>query len=240
MENFNDIGISSKLDFPRIKKLLYIGIIASLLHLVGDFILGWGVEDETQEGILRLFSAYISTSNGGIFAAAILGLFGMVLEGLSMFGIYRLMAEKSPKCAHGYRSGILGYLMFGACGYHVPFCAVTFLLKHGFAGELVLKYALYFIVPAFILFWIFFLALSISQISAFAKGYTPYPKFAWIFCLPIGMLIAVLIGLIGNYAFNNAVFCAFLAIGNLWTFCGLLLMLKKAENNHLKQFKENE
>lgn len=42
-------------------------------------ILGWGVEEETLEGVMRMVSAYTATSDGGIFAAALLGLFGMVL-----------------------------------------------------------------------------------------------------------------------------------------------------------------
>ena len=42
--DFNDIGISRELDWPRIKKLLTIGLFASVLHLAGDLILGWGVE----------------------------------------------------------------------------------------------------------------------------------------------------------------------------------------------------
>lgn len=42
MTDFNDIGISRKLDMPRIKKLLSIGLFASVLHFIGDMILGWG------------------------------------------------------------------------------------------------------------------------------------------------------------------------------------------------------
>ena len=87
MTDFNDIGISSKLDMPRIKKLLSIGLLASVLHFAGDMLLGWGVEDEALTGISRMLSAYTGTSDGGIFAAALLGMLGMVLEGLSYFGI---------------------------------------------------------------------------------------------------------------------------------------------------------
>ena len=130
MTDFNDIGISRELDLPRIKKLLSIGLFASLLHFAGDMILGWGVEDETLDGIMRMVSAYTGTSDGGIFAAALLGLFGMVLEGLACFGIYRMIAPYSPKYAHSYRTGIFGYLIFGECGFHVPTCALAFLTKH--------------------------------------------------------------------------------------------------------------
>ena len=74
MTEFNDIGIARQLDMPRAKKLLAIGLFASVLHLIGDMILGWGVEDETLTGVLRMVSAYTGTSDGGILAAALLGL----------------------------------------------------------------------------------------------------------------------------------------------------------------------
>ena len=96
MSEFNDIGISRQLHWPRIRKLLTIGLIASALHGVGDMILGWGVEDEQLSGLPRLISAYTGTPDGGILAAALLGLFGMTLEGLSMFGVYRLLAARAP------------------------------------------------------------------------------------------------------------------------------------------------
>ena len=73
MSDFNDIGISRELDWPRIKKLLTIGLFASVLHLAGDLILGWGVEDDALEGVLQMLSAYTSTSDSGLFAAALLG-----------------------------------------------------------------------------------------------------------------------------------------------------------------------
>ena len=224
MNDFNDIGISRQLDMPRIKKLLSIGLFASALHFAGDMILGWGVEDETLTGILRMLSAYTGTSDAGIFVAALLGLLGMLLEGLSYFGIYRMIAPYSPKYAHSYRAGILGYLMFGACGYHVPTCALVFLIKHGFADDLVLRYAAYFILPAFVLFWIFFAVLEITQIKAFAKGMTPCRKWGWVFSLPIGMLIAILPGVCGNLPFVNGLTCAWIAFGNLWMFGGLTVM----------------
>lgn len=226
MADFNDIGISRELDLPRIKKLLSIGLFASALHFAGDMILGWGVEDETLTGLWRMLSAYTGTSDGGILAAALLGLFGMVLEGLSYFGIYRMIVPYSPKYAHSYRAGIFGCLIFGACGFHVPTCALVFLTKHGLAEEIVLRYAAYFLLPAFALFWVFFLVLEIAQIKAFAKGQTPCPKWSWVFSLPVGMVIAMLPGVCGNVPFANALACGWIAFGNLWMFGGLLAVVK--------------
>lgn len=227
MTEFNDIGISNSLDVPRIKKLLKIGLFASLLHFAGDMILGWGTEDETLTGIFRMLSAYISTPDGGIFASALLGLFGMVLEGLAFFGIYRMTAPYSQKYAHSLRTGILGYLMFGACGFHVPTCALVYLTKHGISEELIMRFAAYFVLPGFVLFWIFFLILNVAQIKAFAKGMTPCPKWGWIFSLPVGMLIAMLPSVLGNLPLVNALSCAWIAFGNVWMFGGLLVLMKK-------------
>lgn len=227
MTEFNDIGISNSLDVPRINKLLTIGLFASLLHFAGDMILGWGTEDETLTGIFRMLSAYISTSDGGIFASALLGLFGMLLEGLAFFGIYRMTAPYSQKYAHSLRTGILGYLMFGVCGFHVPTCALVYLTKHGISEELIMRFAAYFVLPGFVMFWIFFLILNVTQIKAFAKGMTPCPKWGWIFSLPVGMLIAMLPSVLGNLPLVNALSCAWIAFGNVWMFGGLLVLMKK-------------
>lgn len=205
-----------------------IGLFGAFLTLAGDMILGWGVEDEALTGLARMLSAYTGTADGGIFAAALLGLFGITLEGLCYFGIYRLIAVRSPEYAHNYRAGIFGYVIFGGCGFHVPVCAMAFLAKHGLAEEILWKYALYFVLPAFILFWIFFIVLVVVQIKAFVNGLTPYPKWCWVFCLPIGMAAAMLMNIFGNYPWVNAITCAWISVGNIWMFGGLLVMMQRA------------
>lgn len=228
MNTSNEIGIARQLDLPRIRKLLSIGLFAAVLHFAGDMILGWGVEDETQTGILRMLSAYTGTSDGGILAAALLGLLGMALEGLACFGVYRMMVPYSPKYAHSYRAGIFGYLMFGACGFHVPVCALVFLAKHGLAEAWLLRYAGYFILPAFALFWLFFAVLAVTQIKAFARGQTPCPRWGWVFSMPVGMLLAMLPNVCGNVPAANALSCAWVTFGNLWMFRGLRILLRHA------------
>ena len=227
MTDFDDIGISQQLDWHRIRNLFRLGLFGALLTLIGDLILGWGVEDEKLTGIVRMLSAYTGTSDGGIFTAALLGLFGITLEGLCYFGIYRLMAARSPEYAHRYRAGIFGYVIFGGCGFHIPVCAMVFLAKHSFEAALLGKYTAYFVLPAFLLFWIFFLVLEVTQIRAFAKGLTPYPKWCWVFSLPVGMAAALLLNIFGNQAWVNAIFCAWISVGNLWMFGGLLATMKK-------------
>ena len=68
------------------------------------------------------------------------------------------------------------------------------------ALDLTVKFGLYFLLPAMILFLIFFFVMSGAQIAAFAKWLTPYPKWCWIFCLPVGMAATMLLKLAGNNA----------------------------------------
>lgn len=71
--------------------------------------------------------------------------------------------------------------VFGACGFHVPTCALVFLGKQGLPEETLARFALYFLLPATALFWVFFLLLAVTQIAALAKGRTPYPRWCWVF-----------------------------------------------------------
>ena len=43
------------------------------------------------------------------------------------------------------------------------------------------------------------------------------------------MLIAKLFNVFGNHAFVNAIDCAWISVGNIWMFAGLLFMMKKAQ-----------
>lgn len=233
MNKFNDIGIESKLDWPRIRKLLMIGLIASCIVFVGDMLLGYGADDGKLSGPEGMLSRFIRLSDTRIFWSAILGFIGIPVEGLCYFGIYRLMAEKSPEHAHAYRSGIIGYLIFGACGVHVPCLASVYFYKYILAVspdtalEASIRFGAYFLLPGMIFFFLFFLVLCIAQITAFAKGLTPYPRWCWIFSLPVGMAFAFPLNFMESSALANGLSAAWISIGNIWMFGGLLFMMGK-------------
>lgn len=235
MSSYNDIGIDNTLDWQRIRKLMIIGILAGCMVMIGDMLLGWGVHDPGKAGLEGFLSAYLDISDRRIFWSAFLGLIGIPLEGLCYFAIYRLIASGSMHYAHIYRSGILGYLIFGACGVHVPCLACVFVYKHLMkespekALELSWRFGLYFLLPAMILFLIFWAVHSYAQIAAFAKGLTPYPKWCWIFCIPVGQAITMLLKFTPETALRNALTAGWLSIANIWTMGGLLIMMNRAK-----------
>ena len=179
MTTYNDIGIDSKLDRARIRKLMLIGIFAACMVLVGDMLLGWGMHDASKGGMEGYLSAYIDLPDGRIFWSAFLGLIGIPLEALCYFGVYRLIAPYSQRYAHLYRTGILGVLTFGGCGVHVPCLACVFFYKYMSAANSQtavsdsVRFGAYFLLPGMILFLVFWVIHHIAHFCAFAKGLTP-------------------------------------------------------------------
>ncbi|MCM1345350.1 MAG: hypothetical protein NC305_18350 [Lachnospiraceae bacterium] len=230
--HFNNIGISSELDMPRIRHLMKIGLVAAVMVLAGDMLLGYGAAETEVSGIPVTFARYLDVSDGRIFWSAILGTMGIPLECLCYFAIYRLIACKSEKYAHTYRAGIFGCLIFAGCGVHVPCCAAVYFLKKMYeyspdtALEMTVEFLTYFLAPVTVLFLIFFFVMTVTQIRAFAKGLTPLPKWAWVFSVLFGLLMAVILKA-PNLPLTNALATGWISIGNLWMFGGLLLITKR-------------
>ena len=115
----------------------------------------------------------------------------------------------------GVGSIVLGVLMFGAL-VHVMCCAAVYYLNQIYqlqsdaAFAETLRFAKYFLLPVTGLFLIFFLLLTVTQISAFLKGHTPYPKWC--------AVSSPFFGVTG-----------WISIGNIWMFGGLLVMMNKQE-----------
>ena len=227
---------NSALDWPRIRHLMKLGMIAALMVLVGDMLLGWGVHDAAQSGMAGFLSAYLDLPDGRIFWSAFLGLIGIPLEALCYFSVYRLIKPYSEKYAHLYRGGILGVLAFAGCGVHVPCLACVFFYKYMMAAspetalDASVRFGLYFLLPGMILFFIFWAVHLIAHVAAFSKGLTPYPKWCWIFCPAVGMALTMLLKFLPETAIRNALTAAWISIGNLWMFGGLLALSRRAED----------
>ncbi|MBR0163201.1 MAG: hypothetical protein IJQ12_00840 [Lachnospiraceae bacterium] len=226
---------TAELDWPRIRHLMKLGLIAGCMNLAGDLLLGYGVSDPSQAGLAGMLSAYVRLSDARIFWSSFLGFIGIPLEGLCCFAIYRLIKPYSEKHAHLYRSGIIGYVAFAGCGVHVPCLASVFFYKYMMqaspetALDAAVRFGAFFLLPGMVAYSIFWFIQSVTHILAFSKGLTPYPKWCWIFCIPVGMVITSLFNLFGNQAWVNAITAGWISIGNIWMFGGLLFMMRKAE-----------
>ncbi len=236
----NTIGIDHNLDRARIRKLLAIGLFAAILTGIGDLVLGYG-HAENMENYGLAASVLASAPNLAdwqMIVGGLLGFFGIFLEGLSCFAIYRLMAAAAPKYAHLYRAGIFGYIWLAPVGCHMNMGVLNMAYKYLFQADKVLAdraagllfYG--FGMPSYMLLIVFWLPMMIIQFRAFSKGFTPYPRKARWFCVLIGMIPAlVLSAILGlDSALGSAIGTMFLSFGNAFMFGGLLATLPDQES----------
>ena len=229
----NTIGIDNNLDRARIRKLLIIGLFGSIMTGVGDFLLGYATEIKTGSFAADVMAGAPNLTDTQMVAGALLGMFGVFLEGLACFAVYRLLADASPRYAHIYRSGIFGYIWLAPIGCHLNMGILNLAYKYLLlanadiaaqaAGPLFYGFSL----PVYILLAVFWLPMIIIQFMAFAKKLTPYPAYAKWFNVILGsipaLVIAKLIGA-GN-PIGPAIGTTFLSWGNAFMFGGLLAML---------------
>ena len=61
--------MNDTLDWQRIRHLLKIGILAALMVLTADMLLGWGVNDPSVTELPAVFTRYLSVPDGRIIAS---------------------------------------------------------------------------------------------------------------------------------------------------------------------------
>jgi len=229
----NTIDINDHLDRARIKKLLTIGLFASVITAIGDFLLGYAESLPASTLAAGVVASAPNCSDSQLFIGALLGMFGIFLEGLSFFAVYRLMADCAPKYAHIYRAGIFGYLWLAPIGCHLNVGLMNFAYKYLYqaspqlAQHIATPMLLYFGIPVYVLLIIFWPLMIVVQFLVFKKGYTPYPAYARWFNLLVGMIPALILAFLfrNDGALSAAFGTMFLSFGNAFTFGGLLICL---------------
>ena len=233
----NTIGIDRNLDRARIRKLLAIGLFASIMTGIGDFLLGYAEETVGVSFAASVMSGAPRLADWQMITGGLLGFFGIFLEGLASFAVYRLMADAAPKYAHLYRAGIFGYIWLAPVGCHLNMGILNMAYKYLLlADETIADRAAQplfygFSLPIYLLLILFWLPMMVVQFRAFAKGLTPYPTKAKWFTVPLGAIPAfVLCALFGPGTALGAAFgTMFLSFGNAFMFGGLLATLPGRE-----------
>ena len=242
----NTIGIDYNLDRARIRKLLTIGLFASVLTGIGDFLLGYADSTAGSSIATSVMASAPNLQDWQMIVGGLLGFFGIFLEGLAYFAVYRLMADAEPKYAHLYRAGIFGYIWLAPVGCHMNVGLLNLAYKYLLQADdaLAAKAAnllfFGFDLPVYLLLILFWLPMMIIQFKAFSKGLTPYPKKARWFCILIGaapaLALSVMLG--PETALGAGFGTMFLSFGNAFTFGGLLLTLPSEER--FEQFRKEQ
>ena len=233
----NTIGIDRNLDRARIKKLLTIGLFASIITGIGDFLLGYAESTAGSSLATSVMASAPNLADWQMIAGSLLGFFGIFLEGLACFAVYRLMADAAPGYAHIYRAGIFGYIWLAPVGCHMNMGVLNLAYKYLLQADATLAakaadllfYG--FSEPVYLLLIAFWLPMMIVQFMAFSRGVTPYPGKAKWFCVLIGAIPALALSVIfgPDTALGAGIGTMFLSFGNAFMFGGLLATLPDGE-----------
>ena len=199
--------------------------------------LGYGESTAGGSFAASVMASAPNLLDGQMIAGGLLGFFGIFLEGLACFAVYRLMADAAPGYAHLYRAGIFGYIWLAPVGCHMNVGLLNLAYKYLLQADdaLAAKAAnllfFGFGLPVYLLLIFFWLPMMIIQFKAFSKGLTPYPKKARWFCVLIGAVPALVLSVIlgPETALGAGIGTMFLCFGNAFMFGGLLATLPSAE-----------
>lgn len=234
----NTIGIEDNLNRVRIRKLLLIGLFGTVLTGLGDFLLGYAEPAAVLDGP---FDGMLATApnmdDAAIFAGALFGAFGLFIEGLGYFGVYRLMADAAPRHAHVLRSGIFGYIWLAPIACHMNVGILNYFYKYLWqlspevASERITPVYLALCLPLYVLLAVFWIPMMVAQWKAFADRKTPYPPSAKWFAVLVGCVPALVISAIVGFdtALGGGIGTMFLSFGNAWVFGGLLTTMPNEE-----------
>ena len=222
------------MDWRKLALFLKVGILGASVILAGDLLMGWGVRDESLTGIKSQLSQYLTLSQGRMFWASVLGFTGVPLAVVGHCAIYRLIKPYSRKYARLYAVGILAFLTLGGAGVHVSSVEAAFFYKYMTAADpdtalaSTVHFAVSFLLPLYAILLTCWGIMVYAQIRAVSGGLSPFPRWGWIFSMPIGSLLVSPIGLLGNTELVNALMMGAFSIGNIWTLAGHLWMLRRA------------
>lgn len=227
------IGIDGNLDRARIRLLLVVGLIGSVLTGAGDFLLGFGDELPSANLAEDLMASAPNLADWQLVCGGFFGVVGIFMEGIAFFAVYRLMADSAPRMARVFRAGIFGYIWLAPVGCHLNIGVMNFAYKYllqadpSVASQVAEPMIWWFCAPVYALLCLFWIPMIVVQWRAFAKGFTPYPAYAKWFNLIVGavpcLVVSALVGF--DSALGAGIGTMFLSWGNALMFGGLLATL---------------
>ena len=228
--------IRKEIDLRKIALFLKIGILGALVILAGDLLMGWGVRDEGAAGIQGQLSQYLTISRGRMFWASVFGFSGVPIAVIGHYGIYQLLKSRSVKYARMYGLGNLGFLAFGGAGVHVSSVEAALFYQRMTAADpsaalaATAEFALLFVLPLYAVLLAGWFIMVYAHLRAVLTGLSPFPRWCWVFSMPMGTLLFSLIGLFGNHPVVNALMMGAFSLGNVWSLAGHLWLLSRVEN----------
>ena len=219
-------------NLSKVKKFLIIGMIGGILTMIGDFLL-LGVDSTGAVGALGQY--IMAADKLSYMRIGISGAFGYVGIPVTVFGyyvLYELMEDKTSLLARLYRASLYGYI---ACGgaIHIICCYLVTGMKKaletGTTTDDMLTTILNeqggYLVPCFVIFFLFYFINLVTMILMIAKKKTCLPGWMWILNPLLFKILFNVLRKMSTAAFWNGVGCSNMSLGALVIFVAWMIVI---------------
>lgn len=230
-----------KIEYAEIKKLFLIGIISSVVTIIGGEIpIGWVVNPESENEILSIIMGYGSLTNVQLASGIFFGGIAIPLQyyGYKAIGII-IKNGVNEKCGRIVDVGAKFIAFFGGT-VHVICVALMFVIKMMMPltddiPQDVIDFALWLVLPLSAVFMTVYSVMMVAIFIVVIKGKTIFPKWAAVFNPMLAKtLIPVISAALPNKEITNAINMADMGLGSFITFVGLLVLLNKQNSSDKK------
>ena len=167
----------------KAERWLKIGLFGAFLTLMGDCLIGAAKFPDGANMIEGYFAIALTMPTWRPILGGLIGFMGICLEFPALMTIYPLIRERMPRGGSFYKLSMYVYLAVGGGAVHLP-CGVFMWIYKAVAEaagreigyDIALKYLLYFILPAAVVFGVLFIGANAVQFIVFVKGRTPFPN----------------------------------------------------------------
>lgn len=220
-------------DLSKVKKLLIYGMIGAVLNMIGDCLL-LGVD---SVGAVGAFGQYILAAQKVSYTRiGLAGFFGYVGIPVSIFGyyvLYEIMEDKTSLLARLYRASLYAFVAFGGA-IHIICCylltGMKKALETGTAPDdniltVILQEQGGYIVPCFVVFFLFYFINVVTMALIIAKKKTCLPGWMWIINPLLFKIIFNGLGKMSTSAVLNGIACSNMSLGALVIFTVWMVVL---------------
>ena len=223
--------------YANIRKLLIIGLIASIVTVLGgELTIGWVEYPRVENDLTGMMGMLLGSANLSLWQLACGVLFGGIGIPLQYYGfkataqlVEKGGSKRAAKLIHVGASATAG---LGGI-VHVICIALMFLCRMvdfsaGCIPQPLWDFTLWLVLPICVVFMPVYYAMSIALFVAVVRGKTCLPRWAAVFNPLTGTLVInALPMLLPSSALVNALGMANMGIGSVLTFAGILAVMKK-------------
>ncbi len=163
----------------KIRRYFIIGLIGSVVTVVGEWLQGYAPSTDMTSEMTRLLSAVASLPAWKIGMGSTLGAIGILMQFYGYYALYLCLDDKDSRLAKTYKVGVYSFSIIGAV-VHVLMSVFMYvhMITHSSADatERLMEYTVWFVVPITVIFFIFYFAMCIAMFLLFIKKRTPFPK----------------------------------------------------------------